>query len=131
MAGLERLDDQIFGRSHEKQMKTKREKQEDNTRRVELECRKDGPQDNNRGNDNEWFGNIDRHEIDISSEEMKILQAADPTLREVWKMGRNNSNDFFYWEGLLPHQWIPRDKDRRTVWKLNSWFYPKVVDLLF
>ena len=62
--------------------------------------------------DAESLGGLERHDIKISSEEMKVLQAADPCLRELQKI---SSKDFFYMEGLLYQSWIPSGRKQEEV----------------
>ena len=76
-AGLEKLNDEIFERSMEKWKKTRKEKRQEKYRRAELEMMENaGEELGETDNSND----IERHEMDISAEEMKILQATDPTL---------------------------------------------------
>ena len=80
VAGLEKLDDEIFERSMEKWKKTRKEKHQEKYREQELEL-KENTREELEETDNS--NDIERHEMDISAEEMKILQATDPTLRDV------------------------------------------------
>ncbi len=57
---------------------------------------------------------INRHEMDISASEMKVLQATDPTLREVRIAVKERDSvsgvRFFSRDGLMYRRWIPRDR---------------------
>ena len=109
---MREMDDDIFGESNGRKRKSKKEKRAEKRRREELELSE--KVDVEREEDQNH--NIERHELDISAEEMKELQATDPTLREariaVKEQGRGNRAGYFSREGLLYRRWIPRGREQ-------------------
>ena len=109
---MREIDDDIFGESNGRKRKSKKEKRAEKRRREELELSE--KVDVEREEDQNH--NIDRHELDISAEEMKELQATDSTLREarivVKEPGRGNQAGYFLREGLLYRRWIPRGREQ-------------------
>ncbi len=61
----------------------------------------------------------DRHELDISAEEMKRLQVADTSLQDVRKMAEERESrfgvGFFLKYGLLYRRHMPRGQDGERV----------------
>ena len=127
MAGLEKLDDDLFQQSKEKRRKTKKEKRLENQKRMEFEVVEQEETEQKLPEKLEGKkGVIEKHDLDISTKEMKQLQAQDPTLRDV-RISIEESEaqegiGFFSKEGLLCRQWIPR---RREGTKVEQLVLPK------
>jgi len=65
------------------------------------------------GKEDTCTGEITKHELDISADELKTLQALDPTLGDVRTAAKDANHKtmedvgFFYKDDLLYRRWIP------------------------
>lgn len=95
---------------------TRSEKREERLRRSQT-----GPEDDEVGSEDDGEpGKLDyRHEVDLSVEELKGLQATDPTLQGLRKAAEVQSVKsglgFFQKDGLLYRRWVPRGRDREEM----------------
>ena len=89
---------------------------------MELETVIEGDEEENKERGESEGSNIeviDRHELDITSEELKVLQATDPSLgdvRSAVKMQESAEGvGFYYKDGLLFRRWVPHGRDREDM----------------
>ena len=110
---MEKLDEEMFSKSKVKK-KSRKEKRAEKWRREELDMTE------NYGNEERQSKlkktDVDKHELDITAEEMKMLQATDPTLRDVRLAVKEQESKggvgFFSRDSLLYRRWKPRgDRD--------------------
>lgn len=106
---MEELDDELFEVSKVRTRKEKRaEKQKRRDLQVDVEEQEDGRNVEDEG--------IARHELDISSEELKVCQATDPSLGSVRiAVKTKKRTEFFYREGLLYRRWLPPGRNGKEM----------------
>ena len=121
------LDEELFSGGRTRVKLTRREKRAERKRKMELETviGEDGRDDTDEEEDrNGREDSDDRHELDISSEELKVLQATDSTLGKVRSAAKTRESTvgvgFFYRDGLLFRRWVHsgRNKGDKTVEQL-------------
>ena len=98
------LDDELFGVSKLKERKTKRMKREERKRRQKLEI---DEQEEKVEVSTAGQMDFDRHDLDISAMELRVLQSTDPTLeraRNEIKSGKNGN--YFFRDDLLYNTWV-------------------------
>ena len=109
------MEEEMFGKSHEKIKKTRKEKREERRRRQQLETDGGGEVEELGQPEGEATGGVGQHELDISLQELKELQADDATLKQVWEAVERRAavkgTGFFTENGLLYRRWIPRGRD--------------------
>lgn len=76
---MSELDDEMFGESNGRTRKTRREKRDEKHRRERLQVNEIIEETGSSGTE----ASINRHELDIASDDLKVLQATDATLRDV------------------------------------------------
>ena len=72
---IDHFDDELFGKSKERTKKPKVKREQKDVNKNNYRWMKRIKQSNEKNHD------INKHELDISSEELKILQATDTTIR--------------------------------------------------
>ena len=116
MDGLENLDDELFGVSKAKLKKSKKEKRAEKQKRKELEIVEEQT-DDEEGKEKD--DSIVRHKLDISSEELKVFQATDPSLRSariaVKTQESMEGTGFFSRDGLLYRRWLPPGRNGKEL----------------
>lgn len=115
---MEELDEDLFGVSKEKVRKTKKEKRAEKQRRQQLQV-KEIEEEVQTNDEEDGKDSIVRHELDISSEELKILQATDPSLRSVRIAVKTQESrggvGFFCRDGLFYRRWIPPGRNGKEM----------------
>jgi len=110
---LNELDDELFEGGRQKVKQTRSQKREERHRRGWQKF----SMSDSEGNDiMERADLVNRHELNISVEEMKVLQATDPTLGNLRKIAETSVSRpgvaFFWRDGLLYRRWVPKGRDR-------------------
>ena len=107
-AWMSDLDGSLFSGGKERVKKSRKEKRAEKERRTQLQSRIEEDKEEYECEDQDEF---QKHELDISSEELKVLQHLDPTLGEIRVAVKTRESTegvgFFYKEGLLCRRWIP------------------------
>ena len=110
---LSKLDSELFEGGRLRVKLTRSQKREERYHRGRQESLVKDVEDNDM---TEAVDLVGQHELDISVEEMKTLQATDPSLdnlREIAETGVSRSGvAFFRREGLLHRRWVPKGRDR-------------------
>ena len=116
---MSELDEELFSGGRTRVKLTRREKRAERKRRMELETvigedvRDDSDEEEDR---NGREDSDDRHELDISSEELKVLQATDSTLGKVRSAAKIRESTvgvgFFYRDGLLFRRWVHSGRNK-------------------
>lgn len=114
------MDEELFGCSKEKIKKTRREKCMESRQREKLQVNqnvhKETSVEKKIDSIREANQSTNKHELDISAEEMKILQSTDPTLRDVRIAVKENAaregTGFFARNG---RRWIPPNRKKKEM----------------
>ena len=113
---LEKLDESLFTEGKERQKKSRREKRMEKKRRFQLEAEPEDDPGEDEAKELEKKSEIQKHELDITTDELKNLQALDPTLGEIRSVVKvcesTEGVGFFYQDGLLYKHWIPLHHQR-------------------
>ena len=129
---MSELDEELFSGGRTRVKLTRREKRAER-KRMELETviGEDGRDDSDEEEDrNGREDSDDRHELDILSEELKVLQATDSTLGKVRSAAKTRESTvgvgFFYRDGLLFRRWVHSGRNKGD----SSWCYQEYVMVL-
>ena len=76
---MEKLDESLFTEGQERQKKSRREKRMEKKRRFQLEAEPEDDWGEDEAKELEKKSEIQKHELDITTDELKSLQALDPT----------------------------------------------------
>ena len=94
------LDGSLFSGGKERVKKSRKEKRAEKERRTQLQSRIEEDKEEYECEDQDEF---QKHELEISSEELKVLQHLDPTLGEIRVAVKTRESTegvvFFYKEG--------------------------------
>ena len=122
---MEELDEDLFGVIKVKVKKTRKEKRAEKQRREQLQA------EVNEARQLEVEEEVKdgyKHELDISSKELRVLQATDPTLGSVRIAVKMHSGDrvgFFSRNGLRGFRLLTEE----MRWWWSSWYFQKVVGI--
>ena len=113
---MKNFDESIFagGREKVKRREKRKEKKRRSGLQTEVEEEKQIEEEKKQedcGSQEEREEEVQKHELDITTDELKELQALDPTLSEVRQAakitGPEEGIGFFYRDNLLYKRWIP------------------------
>ena len=121
---MEKLDESLFTKGQERQKKSRREKRMDKKRRFQLETEPEDDREEDEAKELEKKSEIQKHELDITTDELKNLRALDPTLGEIRSVVKVHESTegvgFFYQDGLLYKRWIPLHLQRGLASKREN-----------
>ena len=119
---MKELDADLFSGGKTKQKQTRKEKREKRRRRSQLQSivEEDAPDcDEGLRMKGDRRNGVEKHKLEISSEELRNLQALDSTLGELRRTvkGCEPTEGVFYKDGLQFRRWIPYGRDKEMVVK--------------